>query len=100
MNELWPLEAASKALGTALRMKILSEIGSAGALGIRELTVAVGKDRKTVEHSVKILEDCGLLTGDRPKAERNGHLTRYSVDDERLKSLQRTLIETVFRQSN
>jgi ArsR family transcriptional regulator len=76
------------ALGDPVRLQILSMIAAApeGEICVCNFVEPLGKTQGTISHHLKILSEAGLVRGDR-----RGKWVWYSLDRQRLNSLQAAL---------
>jgi ArsR family transcriptional regulator, arsenate/arsenite/antimonite-responsive transcriptional repressor len=74
------------ALSDPVRLRLLSLIANAGEICSCDLQAPLGKSQPTVSHHTKILQDAGLIAGDK-----RGRWTWWRVVPEPLEQLRDTL---------
>ncbi len=74
------------ALGDPVRLRLLNLIASAGAICSCDLEGPVGKSQPTVSHHTKILQEAGLVVG-----EKRGRWVWWSIVPERMDQLRDAL---------
>lgn len=95
-----PLDAADaavlarsfNALADPVRLRLLSLLSTApaGEACVCDLVGPLGKSQPTISHHLKVLADAGLVHGDR-----RGKWVWYSLDRDRLATLQASVRERV-----
>lgn len=86
---------ASQVFGTELRILVIQRLSVAGSQSVSDLASALQRSSKSIEFTVAYLEERGVVTGDRPRGDRNGLLTTYAIDAAHLRSMLKALERTV-----